>query len=854
MSEALPAPGKEEEMFRRLIKFSFYRPKVIMFITLAAVILAGLQFPRIKVDTDPENMLSEKEFVRVFHHEVKKEFAIHDFIVLGIVNEADPHGVFNVTTLNRIYEITQKIKNIDGVIARELIAPSTKDNIRQGGVGTVLFEWLMKEPIQDEKQALTIRDEALDNPMFKGTMVSEDGRALCIYVPIERKNISYRVSRQIFDIVKDYQGEEKYYITGLPVAEDTFGVEMFKQMAVSAPLAGLIIFILMWMFFKSIKLIISPMLLAVATVLLTMGLLIGLGFPVHIMSSMIPIFLMPIAVLDSVHILSEFFDKYRVFKDKTKTVFAVMDELFTPMLYTSLTSAVGFFSLSFSPIPPVQTFGVFVAIGVMLAWILTITFIPAYISLMKESSFVKIESGEDEEAHDHGMIDRVLVNIRRFSVRKYKQVIAVSICVVAISLYGISRIQVNDNPVRWFTPQHQIRIADRILNKHFAGTYTAYLVMTAEDKNDQIFADPRMLKYIEDLQKYLQEKGDVGKSTSLADVVKKVYRELLGGSMDNDKIPETKRAVLQCLIQYENSHKPDDLWHMTTPYYDKVNVWIQLKSGDNKDMDKVLKQVSAYIKEHQPPFKMTYNWAGLTYINVIWQNKMVTGMLLNFLGSFIIVFFMMTVLFRSPLRGLISMIPLTITIVFIYSLLGFIGKDYDMPVAVLSALTLGLSIDFAIHFIQRAREINAEKKDWEKTAEKMYGGPARAISRNALVIAIGFLPLLVAPLVPYRTVGFFMFTIMFVSSVATLIILPAIITAVPKVVFDENEGKLICNCRYCMIISLALAGSIIYVLRGYTQVRWTPTLLISLGVMVLLSGACSQIARHKFCKLTDTKE
>ncbi|MFH1063353.1 MAG: efflux RND transporter permease subunit [Candidatus Omnitrophota bacterium] len=836
-------------MFKKLIEFSFHKPKIIMSLVLLMVVLSLIQFPRIKVDTDPENMLSENEFVRTFNHQVKKEFAIYDFIVLGVVNDQNENGVFNVETLNKIYGITEKIKAIDGVIGREIIALSTKDNIRQGGVGTVVFEWLMKEPITAQDQANFIRDEARDNPMFNGTIVSEDGKAVCVYIPIARKDISYRVSREIFRITKDLKGKENYYITGLPVAEDTFGIEMFKQMAMSAPLAGLVIFLLMWMFFKSIRLIISPMLLAIATVLSTMGLLIGFGFPVHIMSSMIPIFLMPIAVLDSVHILSEFFDKYKIIGNKQETMFAVMDELFTPMLYTSLTSAVGFFSLSFSPIPPVQAFGVFVACGVMIAWVLTITFIPAYISLMDEKFFVKIGSGDalkKEEVH-HGLIDVILTKIQKISIFHCKTVLMLSIIVVILSIYGISKISVNDNPVRWFDKNHNIRVSDRILNKHFAGTYTAYLVLDARNKDDQVFIEPEMLKYVEGLQKYLLAKGMVGKSTALPDVVKKVYSELLGGDKTNYVIPETKRAIAQCLISYENSHKPDDLWHMTTPDYSKVNIWIQLKSGDNKDMSVVLKQVDEYIKSTTPPFKMEYNWAGLTYINVIWQNKMVSGMLINFLGSFIIVFFMMTFLFGSPVLGMISMIPLTITILLIYSLLGFMGKDYDMPVAVLSALTLGLSIDFAIHFIQRARDIFAENNSWPETSKEMFQGPARAISRNALVIALGFLPLLFAPLIPYRTVGFFMFAIMLVSSIATLFILPAIMSLFKEVLFVEQKRSLICNCRYCVIISMAASVTVIYILRGYTLISWGPTIFIAIAVMAIMSAVCSQVGKHKFC-------
>ena len=841
-------------MFKKLIEFSFNKPKTIIAAIIVLVILAAFQFPRIKVDTDPENMLSEDEFVRVFHHEVKREFAIYDFIVLGIVNEKNSQGVFNVETLNRIYDITEKIKKIDGVITREIIALSTKDNIRQGVVGSVIFEWLMNGPISNPRQATVIRDEALDNPMFNGTIVSENGRAVCVYVPIERKNISYRVSQEIYAIVEQEKGDDRYYITGLPVAEDTFGVEMFKQMAISAPLAGLIIFILMFFFFRNIVLIISPMLLAISTVLITMGLLIGFGFPVHIMSSMIPIFLMPIAVLDSVHILSEFFDKYRLLQDKRKTVFAVMDELFTPMLFTSLTSAVGFFSLSFSPIPPVQTFGVFVASGVMIAWVLTLTLIPAYISLMSEKSFDKFKAADSQSEDHHGIIDNVLSSIRRFSIKRSKLIIALSIIVAVISLYGITRINVNDNPVRWFNKNHQIRVADKILNKHFAGTYTAYLVLAAKDKKAQVFIEPKMLEYVEKLQKLLVEKGNVGKTTALPDVVKKVYYELLGGDRTNNVIPKTKRAIAQCLISYENSHKPDDLWHMTTPDYDKVNIWIQLKSGDNRDTDKVLKQVDEYLKNNKSPFEIEHNWAGLTYINVVWQNKMVLGMLMNFIGSFIIVFFMMTFLFRSPMRGLISMIPLTLTIVFIYSLLGFIGKDYDMPVAVLSALTLGLSIDFAIHFIQRARELYAISGSWEKASKELFKGPARAITRNAFVIAIGFLPLLVAPLIPYRTVGFFMFMIMFISSIVTLFILPAIMTVLPGIVFNKGRGKMLCNCKYCQVIAVAVSVAVVYILRGYTQVSWSAALVVSIAVVAVMGGICSKISDHKFCFTGNEKE
>ncbi|MCB2262493.1 MAG: MMPL family transporter [Candidatus Thiosymbion ectosymbiont of Robbea hypermnestra] len=230
----------------------------------------------------------------------------------------------------------------------------------------------------------------------------------------------------------------------------------------------------------------------------------------------------------------------------------------------------------------------------------------------------------------------------------------------------------------------------------------------------------------------------------------------------------------------------DNLFHLVTRDYRRANIWLQLTSGDNIDMASVVKATEAFITANPPPVPMRVRWAGLNYLNVVWQDKMVAGMLSALGGSFLVVLLMMTLLFRSPLYGLLAMVPLSVTITLIYGLVGWIGKDYDMPIAVLSSLTLGLSVDFAIHFLQRARELQKRLGDWSRVIQEMFKEPALAISRNAIIISLGFLPLLLAPLVPYRTVGIFLATIMAVSWLATLFILAALVTALQKWLFKTN--------------------------------------------------------------------
>jgi predicted RND superfamily exporter protein len=192
------------------------------------------------------------------------------------------------------------------------------------------------------------------------------------------------------------------------------------------------------------------------------------------------------------------------------------------------------------------------------------------------------------------------------------------------------------------------------------------------------------------------------------------------------------------------------------------------------------------MKTNPPPKGLTIKWSGLTYINKVWQNLMVWGMLKAVLGSFVIVFLLMVLEFHSLRLGSISMLPLSIAIISSYGLVGIAGKDYDMPIAVCSALSLGMAIDFAIHYLQRFKAAYREFGDIETTNTFMAGEPYRAIMGNAIVISLGFLPLISSTLTPYVTVGTFFALLMLFSTLATLILLPAVMKLWARSLFQKE--------------------------------------------------------------------
>ena len=176
-------------------------PRVTMLLMLIVFVALALQIPRLTIDTDPENMLPPDQAERVFHNVAKEKFDLYDLIVVGVVNEEHPEGVFNVTSLTHIHELTRRIEKIEGVIRHDLMSLASVDNISQDGPGVVRFEWMLDEPPASEEAALQIRDNAKRLPAIDGTLISEDGMAAGIYVPIEDKDQSHRIATEIKAIV-----------------------------------------------------------------------------------------------------------------------------------------------------------------------------------------------------------------------------------------------------------------------------------------------------------------------------------------------------------------------------------------------------------------------------------------------------------------------------------------------------------------------------------------------------------------------------------------------------------------------------------------------------------------------------
>jgi len=457
----------------RLTAFSVAHPWIVIGLTAAITLAFASCFPRVQIDTDPKHMLPSTSPVRQYNDQVERDFALHpDVIVLGIVNES---GVVNPQTLERIADLTHRIQEMPGVITRDVVSLTTIDNITVQD-GTLVVRPAVETVPQSREALQALRGALLANPLFVNRIIASDGTATAIHVPIEASANGREIASAIRALLPQEAGDDRFHLAGDPVARDTFGSEMFRQMGLFSPIAGLVMCVALWFMFRSGLFIVANMAVAMVSIIWAMGLFIGLGFPVHIMSSMSPVFLMAIAT-DSVHILNEFVFRFGEIGDRRRAVLDAMARVARPVFYSDLTTAFGFASLASASIVPVKVFGLLVGFGTLVILLMSFTLVPAILMLVRAERIPALRIDARGEQRPTGSR---LLRLGAFCADRAKPIALVGLALLVVAGFGISRLRVNNNMVHWFKGRSEIRTADRVMNARLGGTATGEVVRRSQ--------------------------------------------------------------------------------------------------------------------------------------------------------------------------------------------------------------------------------------------------------------------------------------------------------------------------------------------------------------------------------------
>jgi predicted RND superfamily exporter protein len=399
---------------------------------------------------------------------------------------------------------------------------------------------------------------------------------------------------------------------------------------------------------------------------------------------------------------------------------------------------------------------------------MSFSFIPAVLMLVPEKRLHGASLGQ-EGGRGLGRLPELM---GRIATRRPGIVLGAALALLAMALIGIPRIRINNNMVNWFKPSSELRTADRIMNEKLGGTSLLYIV--ADGGGVDALKEPSRLRYVEALQADIGSVEGVGKVTSVVDLLKRMNAVILEDGRGPETLPDSRELVGQYLFLFGMSAKASTLDNLIDPGAERVNIWVQLKTWDAVAVEQVVDRLAAFTRENAAP-GLTFQPAGIAYFNLVWNHEVLQDMVKTFFIALVVVLLILTFSFRSIRWGLVSFVPLLFTIVLIYGAIGHVGKDFDMPISVLSTLSLGMAVDFAIHFIRRYRQRLAEGHAMEDALLWTVNRPGKGILRNAALFSLAFAVMIASSLTPYITVGVFILSMMMLSALFTLLLLPALL-------------------------------------------------------------------------------
>jgi len=735
---------------------------VLLVILIISVAFFMVMKKNSRMETDLDEYMPQDHPAFVYSDEAEEIFNIQDGIIIAIENT---EGIYQTETLQKVKDLTKQLGKMKEIEKSDVTSLYTADNIIGTEDGMDVKAFFKKVPTTEEGLR-EIAEKVRSNEMIFGRLVSQNETVTVIIAEIGDDVFSQEFYHQILELVHSFEGPEKLYVAGVPIVEGTMAYLGPKDMQKMVPIVMLVIILVLLLVMKSVKNTIFTMLVVVFSVVWAFGLMAAVNIPIYAVSTMLPVMLIAIGVADGIHLYShlDLFLQNNPNATKKEAVKDMLKGMWKPVVMTSVTTSVGFFSLLTSEVYPIKYFGLFTAFGVTSAMLFSLLLIPASILVFGYTKRKPVN--ENNSKNTKTPFSYKFAN----GVVKYKTItLFLTIVIIAISLFGITKVWINSSFLEKFEKDSDIVLTDTFINEHFGGTSTLNVVLEADTNN--IMKSPEALRLINKMQEQVDsELKIVGNSFSLADYMKRMNMVMHEDKKEFDIIPNSQDLNAQYLLLYEMSGDPDNLWKVVDYDYKIANVTIQLKSDNSKAINSAIEEVEKFRDDFQK-LGIEINYAGSGYKALVFTDLILEGQIKSLVMSLFIIVILLSFMFKNMWAGLIGSVPIVITALIGFGVMGLLNIPLSTTTALISSIAIGIGIDYAVHFIERYKIYALETGNKQKTMEGTMHHSGRAIIFNATVVIAGFLVLLFSVFPPNRSLGALVSLNMFTSFLGTVTIM-----------------------------------------------------------------------------------
>lgn len=770
--------------FDRLAFFSIDHPRGVIATFAVLVLLAAPGILRLQLRTDGHALVPADDPAVQFDAEVRRHFGLRDPIIV-VIETPRPDGIFNAGTLRRVRDLATALEKVPGVPPGGVTSLATEKRDRVYP-GTLDFRPFLDEIPETPPQMEMFRGDLEAIEILRGTLVSKDRSAVAVLVGapnvLEGKEgvnaaAADRVAlyERIEEVARKFEAPgNRVLVVGAPVAESLLGTHILQDLALLLPLSIAIIAFVLWLGCRRITGVLLGMVQLAAAQTFTFGVMGWLGIPAYLTTAVLPVILTTLALADEIHLFWRYQQILEEDEDADahhpEAVRVLLGQMGRPIVLATITTIIGFLSFVSSPLAAVRSFGGFAAFGLVFCLFWSLMVGPASLALLPPRVLRR------PGAKESGPSDR----FRRLFVPLFRapgRTLAVLVGMTLLVSLGIVRLQVQDSWLSGFAPGSPFRTETERVNHLFNGTHLLLVHLDLSGWKgtlDEVYdgepgplVEPKALNAIGGMEAFLKRQPRVG--GVLGPYAQMTTVSFLRFARDPKRmsIPDKAARVASLVKDFDDVRGETRRREVIDDARRRGVITLFLKDPDYRQVAKLMDDTRRYAREHLEPLGIRIGFAGDIAVSQAMIPAIVRTQVFSLplaqLGSWLIV----TLLYRSWKVGLLIALPSSVAVAWMLGAMGWTGIPLGVATAMFCSITLGVGIDYGIHFYEVFLRLRGEGAASPSLAALAEAGPA--IVADTVAIALGFGVLVISQVPSNARLGFLVAGALTVACALTLV-------------------------------------------------------------------------------------
>ncbi len=746
---------------RQLFNLILYYPRTLIATTVFFTLLFLWNIPDIDFDPSMEAMISNDHPVIVTMDKLDDLFGGTEMIVVGVEGDS----ILWDKSLEKYAALHDSLELLDQV--ESVISLYNAPNIISTADGFEVEDILEVYP-DTVTEFVQLKNKILSNDLVYQNIVSKDFKGMAFLCRIESNfgYDEYQLRSDVERIVDKFRGDDALYISGLPITRAMMTKYMQSDMKAFMPFGIALMIILLAISFRSWLGVFLPLSVVIISVIWTFGLMAVINYKLPFIGVLVPVMLIAIANDYGIHIIAHYYEYAHTNGTQTKAeiIRKTIRRLGGPILLAGITTIVGFLSLLGHILPKVKEFGLFLSFGIGIAFFFSIFLISAALVIAPQPRFLKQQNSIEK-------MNRFLHGWGSFFIRFRQPFILITIAALLFISMGIQYVDVDANPDKYFRPDSYLRKNNAAITRMFGGSSQLLVLIEGDIK------DPATLRKIDQLSNHLSKNPLVSNVVSIVDQIKTMNSAFHEDDPAYDAIPDNRNLIAQYLFLYSMTGNEDDIERLMDDIDEPENALLiaRLKEINTTKIVAMTEDTEEYIRVNFGD-ELPMEVSGPVSLISSLAKMIVRGQIISLMASLVVIFIIMSAVFRSLVGGFLSIIPLSSSILLVFGLMGYLGIELNLATAMLSSIMIGIGVDYTVHFLWHLRDHIRDGEDIQAAIFTTLRISGKGIIFNALSVLIGFTVLTLSAFMPVYFFGFLIVLSISMCLFGALAILPALVS------------------------------------------------------------------------------